>query len=445
MTDWSRRAFLASGVAGLSAVAGCSSIPVLGESDDHPSYDYQRLHDLADPESVPEPSMYPAPVSAELADTHYEHGRNLLAGVPSAPSFPNEVVTYRLSDMRERAEEAFAEPPGDVSTVDALSGWRHDRGTAAEVRAAYDAASGDLTRAGVDDLRSTVREEVSSFRDDWTYRGGSVLEATAVHWQLERLVGASRRSLAETRRLPEDLRTAVFDAGQVVGDLEEGLGAVGDATGLRDTYVTDGMAAHVEDISIAASRLEGVLDSTRHSVGPDIDGQSGIDDFSRDLEETPAAELFRVARGTAGAWAADRVDVAIERGDYATAVTDAGRALVDVIAAGNAVSAIRDGDHEPPASTDEISDIRTAAFGAVDDLLSAEPGPVEVIVSWPARRTLRDAESELAGLGYEADNEDWTPDYRDVIRAVGRYAYATYAADAVPSVVDRVVTELETP
>ncbi|MXR22407.1 hypothetical protein GRX66_18135, partial [Halobacterium sp. PCN9] len=214
---------------------------------------------------------------------------------------------------------------------------------------------------------------------------------------------------------------------------------VADAAGLRDAYVTDGMDAYVDDVATAASRLADVVAATLRNIGPDIDRESDVGDFQRNLEGTPAAELFRVVQRTV-VGAPNWVEDTIARGDYATAVASAGHTLVDVVAAGSAVSAIRDGEHGKPASTDEVVSIRERAFAAVDDALPAEPGPVEALVAWPARRTLRDAETELAGHEYEPD--DWTPGQRDVMRAVGRYAYAVYAAAAVPAVVDRVQSEL---
>jgi hypothetical protein len=439
MPDWRRRAFLASSVAGLSAVAGCASLPVVGNSDDEPSYDYQRLGDAADPDAVPEPSLYPGRVPDALAEAHYERGRSLLDGVPADLSFPNGVVEARLTDQRERAAEDFAAAPDGVSSVGTLGQWRRAREDAAEVRGAYDAASGDLTQADIADRRARVRSDLTSFRSDWSYRGDTVVEAVVVHRQLERLASAARRSLLGRRRLRDDLQSAVFAAGEVVADLEGGRATVADAAGLRDAYVTDGMDAYVDDIATAASRLEDVISATLRNVGPDIDRESDVGDFHRDLEGTPAAELFWVAQRTV-VGTPNMVGDTIARGDYATAVASAGHTLVDVVAAGSAVSAIRDGEHGQPASTDEIVELREQAFAAVDDTLPTESGSVEAFVGWPARRALRDAESELGG--YEFEDEDRTPDHRDVVRAVGGYAYAVYAADAVPAVVDRVESEL---
>lgn len=440
MTDYSRRAFLAGGIAGVTVLAGCTDVPFVGDGEEAPAYDAERLRETADPDTVPDPSTYPGTVPTNLATAHYERGRELLAGVPEEPSFPNEAVTRRLRRLRERAAEDLAEPPADVSSLDALGDWRYDRSKAAEVRGGYDAASGDLTRSDVDERRYEIRADLASFRDGWTYRGETVVDAFAVHRRLERLADRARRSLAGRGTLTQDLQSAVFDAGEVVGDVERAGAAVADAAELRDGYVTDGMDAHWAAISTAASQLDRTVHATRRESVPSLDRDADPDDLQRDVAGTPAEQLFweaqRIAVG-ATRWSGDAAD----RGDYASAVARSGRALTGLLAADTAMTAIRDGDYGHPASTDEVLDARRRAHEAVADVVAVEPATVAGVVSEPATRALVDAERDLAGRDPQTDDD--TPDRRDVVRAVGLYALAEHAADAVPAVVDRVVSELD--
>lgn len=440
MTEYSRRAFLAGGVAGVSALAGCTDVPFLGDSEEAPEYDAERLREAADPATVPDPSTYPGSVPIHLATAHYERGRELLADVPEAPSFPNEVVTRRLQRLRERAAENFADPPADVSSLDALGDWRYDRSEAAEVRGAYEAATGKLTRGDVDDRRYAVRGDLASSRESWTYRGETVVDAFAVHRRLERLAHRARRSLAGRSPLPQDLQSAVFDAGEAVSDVERAGAAVADAAELRDGYVTDGMDAHWATISTAAARLDRAVGATRRESVPSLDRDADSDDLQRDVAGTPAEQLFweaqRIVVGVTR-WSGDAAD----RGDYATAVARSGRALTGLLAADTAMSAIRDGDYGHPSSTDEILGARRRAHEAVTDVVTVAPAMVAGVVSEPATRALVDAERDLAGR--DPQTNDDTPDRRDVVRAVGLYALAEHAADAVPAVVDRVVSELD--
>lgn len=439
MTRQSRRAFLAGGASGLAALAGCANLPVVG-SDDEVTYDSQRLFDLASEWSFEAPSQYPAPVPDQLAVAHQERAASLLADVPSELSFPNEVVTYRLSDMRQSVAAELADAAVGDATLESLGAWRHERGDAAEVRGAYEAAQGEASRAAFRERQETVRGRLGSFRETWAHRGHDVVEAFAVHREVERRVAAGRRYLVPEHSFPSDPQSSVFDVGRLVGEVERASGEVDDAVGLRDAYVDSSMEPQWADIASAAGNLEHATHATRRPVEPYVSRDASVDGFERDVEGTPARQLFEetnlLVRG-----ARSRAEDALERGGYASAVGLFGWELVGLVAMSGVVDAIQAGEYGLPASTDAVVDHREAAAAAVMDAFDVEPPLVSAVVAEPAWRELVEGDQELADRrAYESAEE--APDRRDVVHAVGHYAAAEHVARAVPAVVDRVAAAL---
>lgn len=447
MTRQPRRAFLAGAAGGLAGLAGCSTLPVVGGDESRVEYDGERLRGLADPAAFDAASTYPGPVPAPHAEAHYERSRALLADVPGEPSFPNEAVTTRLADQRAAVAEALSAPPEGDATLDALDEWRYDRGRAAEVRGAYDAASGDASAGDLRERRDLVREELAAFREDWTYQGASAVEAFAVHRHLESLVAECGRYLVPDRPFPADPTAAVSAVGELAGDVERASAAIVDASGLRDAYRTAEMDEYWAEMGTAATRLEAAIHPTRRPVEPYVERDADPGDFRRDVDGTPAQRLF-VETWRVAVDGEDRANDARGRGDYATSVAASARTLVALVAMSSVVDAIRDGEYGVPESTAAVVAHRESAIAAVEDAIAAvegavggESGPLGGVVAAPARRALRTAEHSLAERPeYESAGE--TPDRRDVVRAVGHYAVAEHLAAAVPPVADRVRSEL---
>ncbi len=402
------------------------------------TYDGERLREVADPAAVAVPASYPGPVPDALADAHVERARALLDGVPRDVSFPNEAVERRLADERERVADGLSEAPADGATLYDLDSLRYDRGEAAELRAAYDAASGDADAARLRRRRDAVRDDLGALQEAWTYRGRTAAEAFAVHRRLESLAATGGRYLVPDRRFPADPQSAVFAAGEVAADVERARAAVADATGLRDAYVDDGMDAYWSDLGTAASRLERAIYPTRRPVEQYVAVDARPSDFERDLDGTPAHRLFVEARRVV-LGAENRAEDAVERGHHASAVAACARTLLGLVAMSPVAAAIRDGEYGVPESTDAVVDARERAVDAVERAASVEPRPVADVLARRARWQLRDGDESLS---VQRDYESDAPTRRDVVDAVGQYALAVHLADAVPAVAERVTAEL---
>jgi len=439
VTRQSRRAFLAGTTGALAATAGCSGLPVVGDTDSEPNYDAERLQNAANPDERTIEAAHPGPVPNDLAEAHSERAQALLASVPVRPSIPNGVVASRIAESRATTAESIAAATTDVSTLDALDDWRADRAAAAEARGTYAAATGDIDGDSLRERRAGVRADRREFAADWTYRGANVVEALAVHSNVEDLVRRAGDALAPDRSFPSDPRAAVFDVGSLARDVEQARARIEDAAGLGDASVDDDARAYRDAIATAAQRLKRVRTVTANRVRPYIDA-SGVDDLDRDVEGTPAGWLFRRARHDARS-GAEAATSSLERDDYATAVVDSGRALVAVLALESAVEAVQDGEHETPKSTDDILAARGRAVDAAEGVESVEPRPLADALAVRARSALHYADRELVGY---PDSGPGGPTRRDAVEAVGGYALAVHVADAVPPVVDRVSGELRT-
>ncbi|MGB9965407.1 hypothetical protein [Halobacterium hubeiense] len=440
MTDRSRRAFLAAGAGVLAATAGCSRLPVVGDDEPSPAYDYERLVDAPTMLRATVSTPHPGPVPDALAEAHAERAATLLEGVPEYPSIPNGAVAARIRDDREHAAESVADGSTAVSTLDELAGWRSARADAAEVSGAYAAATGDVDPQRLRERRDAVRADLDAFRDEWAYRGRNVVEAVAVHRNVEELAMAARDALVPARSFPADPKAAVFEVGQLVRSVERARAAVDDAAGLRDAAVGDGAASYRDAIATAAVRLQRATAATERRLHPYVDPETDVADFERDLRGTPAEWLFNRAKPSAGD-AVESVERAVERGDYASAVAESGRSLVALLVLESAVEAIRDGEYGMPESTDDVLDVRERAVDAVEETEGMEPRSLtDAFAGW-ARRALRDAERALAG-NPQYSYGDELPDRENVRNAVAGYALATHVVEAIPPVADRVTAEL---
>ncbi|MCD2199572.1 hypothetical protein LPA44_06645 [Halobacterium sp. KA-4] len=440
MTERSRRAFLAAGASALAVTAGCSRLPFVGDDDSSVSYDSERLRNVPDLDAVTIPATHPGPVPNALAETHANRAAALLAEVPEDPAIPNGVVAARIADDREHAAESIADRSTDVSTLEAVGGWRYDRTDAAEVRGAYEAATGYVDPEGLRERQEVIRGDLRAFRENWAYRGRNVVEAVAVHRNVEGLATDAGDALVPDQPFPANPKDAVFEVGSLVSEVEDARASVDDAAALRDAYTDDEMAGYRDAIATAAVRLERVTDATRHRVDPYVSAESGVSNFQRDLDDTPAEWLFWRTKSTART-SIESMESAIERDDYATAVAESGRALVGLLALEAVVEAIQNGEYGMPQSTDAVVDARERAVDAVVETETMEPHSLTDVLAVRARSALRDGERELAGNPDYESHED-VPDQRDVRNAVAMYALAVHAADAVPPVAERVTAVL---
>lgn len=433
MTWHTRRGALAAGASTLAALAGCSSLPFTGDDggDDLPNYEKLELAAAAREDAFDPPEWYPGRVPGALLETHRTRALGLLDEVPDEPSFPNEAVTERLRRHRERAVERLPEDAPERPELGEVADWRHARGDAAEVAFAYRAAAGELDAADVEQRRVDVRDDYRNARATWTYRGEDPVDALTTTYELESELAAARRDFAPERTVPADPRTAPFEAGEVAARVEDARAHLDTASGLRDVHREDEMADYWTEVAGAAGRLIGATRSTVERSAPFLfEDADASDVFDRDVARTPARELF--AQGVSSANGNRRqAEEAADQGDYALAVVRAGRSLVATLALAPAVDAVRDGDHDVPPDTEAVLARREAAVDALRGVESVAPEPLAVLLASPLR-SIEFADSDLA--------ED--PSDREIVRLAGGYAYAEYVVDVLPTVVDRVSSEL---
>ena len=405
MTGPTRRRLLAGCGVGLTALAGCSGFPGLGgdETPDRPGYDREELvRALGDPDEVYPPDTFPVAVPAALQNRHRERARRYLDDVPTAPSLPNEAVATKLADERSDAlegleDDAWGRPRHRLET------WRQRRVEAATVRGSYLAATGDIDGQDVADARDRVRSTLASFDADWTYRATDPVAAAVVHGTLEKYVEASRTRLYDRSSFPDDPGEAVFEAGEVVGDVDAAAAAVVDAGRLREQYrrAVDDADSHRHHLAAVAQSLERSLSQTTDDLRPYVEGDPDV--FDRDLRGTPARHLFRaVARLVE--WRSDEAEQARRRHAPASAVLETGRALVAAGALEAVVDAVRDGRYQTHPTVADVEAARQRSLDALETAWRATPQPLAVELSERAVLSLRGA-AQTVDRGYHGPAE----------------------------------------
>jgi len=436
VTRYTRRGALAAGGSALATLAGCSSVPFLGDGDDSlPDYDGARLADAVEGSQVDPLTPYPWPVPHSLLERHRERATALLEDVPEPPSFPNEAVTEELRRRRERVAGRVADEsvPTDPSRED-VGSWEHVRSDAAEVTFAYRAAADEFDTGDAMAWRRRLRDDYRAASTDLTYTGDTVAEAVVGAGRLEGELQDVRDAIAPEQSFPAAPRREPFGAGEAAATLEGGDATLATVSALADARgQADAATGYWNAVATTAGVLDGVYDETREVEAPYLfEGAQAREVLdASDVRDTPAAELFRLAESNTtrgGRQAA----AAVDRGDYAAAVLDYVRALVGTLAVARAVEATRDGEHGVPSDAAEVAAQRTAAVDALQDARAAEPTVLAVDAATPLRNVLDYADERLT---------EHASDY-EVVEAAGKYAYVEYAADAVPNVVDRVAREL---
>lgn len=433
MTRYSRRGALAAGASTLAALAGCSSLPVVGGNggDSLPAYDELAIADAIQDDPVATPDTYPGPVPASLLATHRERARDLLDSVPAAPSVPNEAVTDRLRDLRARADNRWPDSAQADPTLRALADWRLARTDAAEVAYAYRAATGDLDEADVEAARVEVRDRFRTLNTEGMYVGEDRLDALAVGYELDACLADARHHLAPDQSFPADPRSEPFRAGEVAAGLEETRGHLDTVAGLRDAHREPGMADYWNDVAGAAARLADVRHATVDRVAPFLFDDADAREVLGGEASATAVELLDYGIVAADN-SAESAASARNSGNYAAAVVDTARSLVDTLATGRAIDASRTDDYDAPADAATVEAERDAAVAALRDAASTTPTLLTALTVAPSARRLQYADERL--------QED--PSDRTVARESARYTYISYAAGAIPAVVDRVARAL---
>lgn len=430
-----RRELLAACGAGMTALAGCSA---LGLGDDRPAYDQARLEELAAKEVPRPPAVFPVGVPDAMRERHRNRARALLDRVPTNPDVPNEVVARQLQHERQHVHERLAGTGEDRENrerrpLGRLSETRYIRTEAARVEAAYRAATNDIAADEVGDRRARLRTGLLAFERDWTYRGGTPADAVVLHRTLERLRREVQQGTTPERAFPREPATAPFRVGDLVGTLEGGSAALGDAERLRARYreVTDDPRSFRTAFSVAASLLERRRESRSRQLHGYLDPEPGEFPFRRQVEDTPAGRLYRRAASSVedhGA-AAGR---AARRGDVAAALVQWGTSLAAIRALDTVVADVRNERIGTPGSVGDVTAARSKAVDALGAAWSTDPTAVAVALAVPATERLDAADY---ALGDRDGGGDAVPDATDVQRAYVYFLHAARHAAAVPETV----------
>jgi hypothetical protein len=423
--------------AGLAALAGCAELDVeIGDDEAEREYDVAPLAAIAEEDPPTRPDSFPVDVTEELVERHYDRAREFVAAVPERPAVPNGVVAERLRDRRERAIEGIDDRPDAATGPSRLGAARRTRSEAAEVNGAYRAAVDEIERESVARSREELRRDLHELAAESDYRGGDPAEALVVHAELEGLRGYARRSAEAWPPFPADPAADAFRVGEIVGSVEEGWAALGDAIRLRARYLdgTDDPRSYRSAMTAAAHRLDRRTATYRRRVGEFLDTRAA-EAFDRDVEGTPAAELYEEARQNVE-FASDDAGRERRAGDHATATLGAATELASLRAFRAVIDAVEAGEYGPPEDAERVSTAHREAIAALRETWTTEPVGVSAELAEPAREAVAEAHYRLEDTGGEAYEVDSA--FASLVRA---RLYAEVVPDTVASVVAALESE----
>lgn len=355
-----RRSLLAG--AGVSVVAGCSSLDGLGGGSDRTIRGFE-LPDV-DPDSVPEPVVAPSvpvEVGPEAFDLRRDRVTGLLEELPTplgSAAIPNGHVRHHLTDAADTATDGLDGARTARTGMEALQAFRDAREHARYAAAGWGVADRGLSR---ESLRREYREIVSdgrSFEENYEYVGTDRVRATLVHARIEDWIAG----------VTDGDRTRIRDDGELLT-----VAQWGETVESTQAFLDD--AEHVaeqyeESLPADAGTVEETLTQAAEALVADAQSRR------TDLPPEPTAEEWGLAERVVNDLRreADPESYSIADADGpASAVVDltgrlAGfRALVDVqkqIDAGEIASA---------ESADDVRAVRTTAYDALDTALSDSP------------------------------------------------------------------------
>jgi len=422
-----RRQLLAGiGTAGAASLAGCSSLPFGDEDTDDPDVDV--------PAGTVEPiewpvSPYPITVPTAISASHRQRARELLDDVPADPSIPNQAVADELASERERAER-LDEEPEDPWALERLSEWRGRRGSAANVLAAYRAATGEDDGPDIADRRRTLRRELGSFAADYDYRAAATREAVLAHAPIEDLLSSTRRRLSPDPGYPDEPLAAPFQAGDAAERIEVAAATLSDARRLRTAYLDarSNAPARWESLIDASDRLHFAVRRTRSTVSGFLGRTESP--FDRDLEGTAAERLFQEAAQEVETLAEDVTSFRAD-GQYANAVIAAGRTLAAVEALRAVIIGIREETYIDDVTVDSVERTAQRAQDALAAVEETDTGRLATAIVRPVLAT------------YEYAVYRVRDDHEYAARLQGDLAWVELYARAVPAATEFVVERLD--
>lgn len=418
----SRRAFLASTAGGLSTLAGCAGGRLPWESEH--SYSDAALRRLADT-TIPstEPS-FPIDIPSRLFESHRDRTEALLDGVPADPQFPNGAIESEVAEQVERARTSLDEDEPDESPLDRLGSARYARARAAEARASYRAATGDLDASEVTARVEALRRNLADFRGAWNYQGRDPFEALVIHRELEDLIGAAERGTERGAVVPSRPKAAPLRVGEIAGTVERGNAALVDAASLRDQYLESVSAprSYRSTFVRAAEQLERFSWRWQHRTLEYLREQS---DQAIDSPGSPEVYLLHELRATIERFRSG-FEEAKTRNRFAEALLQAGTAEAYLRAAHPAIEGIRNGEFPPPDSTKPVEAELERGIRTIERVRHSTPSLLATVFADQAKYKLE------SGLQRLADS-DGNPS--QVYRGYAFLVLGGMLADAVPGAV----------
>lgn len=424
----SRRRFLAGlATAGATAVGGCSGLPFTGDEEgpDSPaSIPSDAVGEIERP-----PSPFPVAVPEALADAHETRARELLDEVPADPLLPNEAVAAEIGADRESARRRLDADPPDGWPHETLTAWRRRRENAASVRGAHRAATGTDDGSALAERRRAVRNDRGALASALEYRAGDPVEAVLACEPVESLLAECERHVRPRVTYPADPVAEPFRAGEAVAHVERAASAMTDAAALHELFLDgrESPAARWASLVAGAEVLQESVRRTRDVVRRRIDdGGSPVDE---DLSGTVAQELFVLSERRVES-SVEEVDRALDAGEYATAVAEAGIALAAIEALRASTEAIRDGEYGERPTASSVRSVADRARTAVRDA-TADGDPLATRLVDPAVETFE----------YVADRAE--EGYSSPRRTQAELAYVALYAGAVSAAAEFVRDRLE--
>jgi len=411
-----RRGVLAA--AGMSAVAGCSSVDSIAGGGNASIRGYD-LPDV-DTESVPDPVVAPSvPVAIDPAyfAASRDRATELLAELPTPlgpTAVPNGHVRAHLTDAADTATDYLDDARTARTDLVALQALRGAREHARYAAAGWAVADRGLSPGPLQRAHQQVVTAAQSMRDEHAYVGADPVRAVLVHARIERWLDRAADTdqprtrdegelltVAEWGETVEAARAQLADAGhldaQYAASRPDDAGTVeGTLTRAADTLAADARSRRSNLPPEPTAEEWGLAERVVHDLRRDLDrGPYRIDDA-----DGPASAVVDLVARLARFRALDRVQERVDTGAVASA-----------------------------ESAQAVRDARTAAYDALDAALADSPDQDL------ARTVLSDVSWRVSHADRELDRkrgrETLSPASLDDI--MERYIVATAVSRATPA------------
>jgi hypothetical protein len=363
-----RRGVLA--VGGATLAAGCSGLGGLFGSNEV-RLDASAVHEVASGEVPDVTEPLPVEVTADHVEESRASAESDLEGVPlplSAEKLPNGAMRWRLEDEVEHARSLLERASEATGTRERLGSLRHARQHTHYVAAARAYTNQEVTIDDVRERAATVRDDVATFREEWTYVGEDPVRAVLVGDAVESWTGAAHR-YATLGDLTFDYRPdSALGVGERAGDVEYGRAYLADATHVDEQFrasLSDPPSMR-ETLTDARASLTDAVESHLADLPDEVEGPGDLVETDRDHDGTPAwVALDRLYFDLTGGF--EPTD------DVARDVVERVRALVFAEALTTLRDRVDDGETFDVTSAKELGERRETAVSAVETALAESP------------------------------------------------------------------------